>query len=99
LEASYLLGMIEIKRHQDLLGSRLDELVYRGHTTIQRYELYAWYGRQRLTQGVFKHLLETYYEAAGGKRRVSVLVEEGSYLLVDAAWLQPANKAFDIEEE
>jgi hypothetical protein len=90
--------MIDNKRHLDSLRSRLDGLVYRGHTTIQRYELYAWYGRERLTQGVFRHLLETYYEAAGGKRKVSVLAEEGSFLLIDAAWLQPANKAFGIEE-
>jgi hypothetical protein len=74
-------------------------LCHRGHATIHRYELYAWYGRERLTQAVFRNLLETYYEVAGAKRKVSVLAEEGSYLLIDAAWLQPANKAFGIEEE
>jgi hypothetical protein len=91
--------MIDAKRHADALRLRLDELVHRGFTIVHTFELYAWYGRQRLTQGVFRHLLETYDEIAGDKRRLSVLTGEGFYLLVESGRLENPSKAFKLEKD
>jgi hypothetical protein len=91
--------MIDNKRHLDLLKTRLEEVVFRGYTRIRRFELYAWYGRERLTQNVFRHLMGAYHEIAGARQRLHVLTEEGAFLLVDPARLEPAATAFGIEEE
>jgi hypothetical protein len=91
--------MIANRRHSDLLRSRLEEIVYRGYTSIKKYELYAWYDRDRLTQNVFRHIIETFHEISKSKSRLSVLTEEGGYLLVDPGKLQTAMKAFGLNEE
>lgn len=90
--------MIENKRCLNELTSRLEEVAYRGYTIIRRYELYAWYKRERLTQNVFRHLVDVYHEVAGSKRRLSVLVEEGAYLLIDPGKVQSAAEAFGLEQ-
>lgn len=90
--------MIEHRRHLDALRFRLEEVSYRGYATIRRFELYVWYGRERLTSSVFLHLIEIYHEVAGAKRKLSVLKEEGGFLLIDPTRLQSAEKAFGVEE-
>ena len=79
--------------------SRMDEVVHRGYTIVRRDELYAWYGRQRLTHNVFKHLINTYHDVAKSKQRLSVLRDEGAYLLVDPSRLKSAEREFEIGED
>lgn len=93
--------MIESKRHQDALRSRMDEVIHRGYAVLHRFELYAWYGRKRLTQNVYRDVLSTYREMVGAKKKLSVLSEEegGTYLLLDPTRIEPAERAFGIEED
>lgn len=48
---------------------------------------------------LFRHVIETYREVAGAKRRLAIFNEEEAHLLVDPTRLQSAAKAFGIEED
>lgn len=91
-------AMLANKRTEAALQARLDEVAYRGFAYIHRFELYAWYARQRLTQNVFHHVLDTYAEIAGGRANLKVLKEDGGYLLVDGGRLESPVRAFELED-
>lgn len=86
------------------IEGRLDEVVYRGYAMIAYSELYAWYSRERLTQNVYRHLVDTYERLAkdrpsGAIGSLRVLVDDGGYLLVDGKRLSRADVAFGLEKD
>lgn len=52
------------KRHQDLLTSRLEQIVTTGSTYIAWSELYFWYGVQKLAKRTYRDLSERWDEIA-----------------------------------
>lgn len=52
------------KRHDELLTSRLEEIVTKGCTSIAWNELYLWYGVQKLAARTYRDLAERWDEIA-----------------------------------
>ena len=52
------------KRHQDALTQRIEEVVHRGHTRIEWWEIYLWYEAQRIGKGIWRDLKERFDEMA-----------------------------------
>jgi hypothetical protein len=77
-----LKGIIMEKRHQDLLTSRLEQIVTTGSTYIAWSELYLWYGVQKLAKRTYRDLSERWDEIA----TTYGLTELGKLSFVQSPW-------------
>ncbi len=48
------------KRYQIALETKLDQLWHQGFTIFERWELLAWFGKERLTNVVWREIQETW---------------------------------------
>jgi hypothetical protein len=70
------------KRHDELLTSRLEEIVTKGCTYIAWNELYLWYGVQKLAARTYRDLAERWDEIATSHE----LSELGKLAFVQSPW-------------
>jgi len=56
-----------IKRHEDALAQRFDAVVDKGFAFIEWWELYRWYGLERISKAVWRDLRDRFVEAADDK--------------------------------
>ena len=50
------------KRYQIALETKLDQLWHQGYAVFERWELLAWFNKERLTNVVWREIFETWYE-------------------------------------
>lgn len=54
--------MAVIKRYKIPIETRLNQLWYQGYTVFERWELLAWFGKERLTNVVWREIQETWID-------------------------------------
>ncbi len=52
-----------MKRHEDDLNKRFDELAWEGIAFVHFWELKTWYGQERLTKTVWQDLINRFEQA------------------------------------
>lgn len=70
-----------LKRHEDQLMTRIDELTYRGWSRIAWGELYQWYGLERLSKKVWRDLRDRFLEENEGELNIYESPHEGLLLI------------------
>jgi hypothetical protein len=50
------------KRYKIALETKLDQLFHQGYTILERWELLAWFDKERLTNVVWREIFETWIE-------------------------------------
>ena len=54
--------MAVIKRYKIPIETRLNQLLYQGYTVFERWELLAWFDKERLTNVVWREIQETWID-------------------------------------
>lgn len=54
--------MAVIKRYKIPIETRLNQLWYQGYTVFERWELLAWFDKERLTNVVWREIQETWID-------------------------------------
>jgi len=70
------------KRHDDLLTSRLEEIITKGCTYISWNELYLWYGVAKLAARTYRDLAERWTEITEAHE----LAQLGKLAFVQSPW-------------
>jgi hypothetical protein len=79
--------MALLRRYEDALANRFDELQGRGFALLEWHEIYKWYGIERITKFVWKDLSNRFEDAYDGQKDRSTLwISEltSGVLLIDA---------------
>jgi hypothetical protein len=77
-----------LRRHQDSLRNRLEQLSAKGWVWIEAYELKIWHGMDRIGKTVWRDIRDQYEEMTGQETSEILRREnENGFLLIDARQL------------
>ena len=79
-----------LKRHEDALMQRFDAVANRGFAYVEWWEVYLWYGMERLSKTVWRDLQDRFEETAGknGKGELWVHENQTGMMLVNSGSLK-----------
>ena len=74
-----------LRRHQDSLSARLEQLAAKGWVWIESYELRSWYEMERIGKSVWRDIRDQYDEITSQEgAKISVVENESGFQLFDS---------------
>ena len=67
-----------LKRHEDALMQRFDTVAKRGFAYIDWWELYLWYGMERLSKAVWRDLRDRFAEVIPAKSAAELYIYDSA---------------------
>lgn len=86
-----------LPRHKSEMLTRLETLQELGACQIRIAELKRWYGRERLTKGVWVDLLENWEEISKGDGGIFIGQGDGIYTLIYSNGLTISDKSWWVD--
>lgn len=69
-----------LKRHEDALMTRIDQVTHRGWAHIAWWEAYLWYGAERISKKVWRDLRDRFSEENDGE--LHICEDDAGFLLL-----------------
>jgi len=87
-----------LKRHEDALMQRFDAVTNLGYSFIELWELYLWYGRDRIGKAVWRDLRDRFDETAAASDELWIYSADTGVMLIHSDGLQKISEKMSASE-